>query len=124
MTNLSLIEDLAGQFGGPFVSGGNLTVVTGPSDPASSIAINGAFDGDSDQQLIDTSAANMLAVGDSFIIEFTATVNALELNGPLENQVTGSAVGVDSNGNRLLDENGNELMADDLSDNGLSLIHI
>ena len=120
LTNLSLIEDLESQFGSLLVEAGNLTLVSGPSDAGSSITLNSAgFDGSGDQELVDASATNLLAVGDSFVVEFTATIDALGLEGPLENQVTGTASGVDSNGNVLIGDNGQPMLAGDISDNGV-----
>ena len=40
---LSLLEDLAGQFGSAFVNAGNLTVTSGTSDPGSSITVDSAL---------------------------------------------------------------------------------
>ena len=119
LANLSLIEDLESQFGSVFRDAGNLVISAAPTNPASSITLNSAgWDGATDLELIDVSASNLLAVGDSFALEFTAEVNALEVTGPLLNQVTGVAQGTDTAGNLLTDSSGNPLNADDVSDNG------
>ena len=79
LTNLSVLEDLAAQFGPAFVSAGNLTLVTGPTDPASVIAIDSAWDGSGATQFIDNSGATgtLLAIGDSFTLQFDVIVLSL-----------------------------------------------
>ena len=120
LTNLSLIEDLQNQFGSVFLDAGNLQLINGPGNAASSIALNSSgWDGSAIVELLDRSAANLLAVGDSFTIEFTSTILAQNLTGPIENQVVGAALGVDANGNQLVDRSGALLTTIDESDNGI-----
>ena len=117
--NLSLIEDLASQFGDALSDAGNLTLSVPPSDPNSQIALNSAdWDGRADTELIDQNENNVLAVGDSFAFEFTVEISTVDVNGHLENQVSGSAEGIDAAGNSLFDSGGNRLVAQDVSDNG------
>ena len=40
LVNLSVVEDLASQFGAAFSSAGNLTLITGTTDPNSSVSLN------------------------------------------------------------------------------------
>ena len=66
LAGLSLTDDIATQFGPAFVSAGNLTLVTPPTDPASSVVINASFDGSVATEIIDQAASTLLAVGDSY----------------------------------------------------------
>ena len=119
--SLSLLEDIAGQFGSPFVDAGNLEIVSGPSDPGSSIAVNSAgFNGSSSIELIDTSAPNVLVVGDSFTVTFDVEIDSTDVTDPLENSITGSGGAIDANGDAVLDSNGNQIAANDLSDSGVN----
>lgn len=118
LASLSLIEDLAAQFGPAFVSVDNLRLVVAPTGPVSDIAINGQFDGSAVDQLLDQNVNNVLAIGDSFTIQFTVEVDPEGTTGPLNNQVVGTGDAVDVNGNALLDANGIPIFGSDLSDSG------
>ena len=121
--SLSLLEDIAGQFGSPFVDAGNLVLASAPSDPGSSIAVDSAgFNGSSVIEIIDTSAPNVLVVGDSFTVTFDVEINPALATEPLENSVTGSGGAIDENGDAILDSNGNQIAANDLSDSGVDPI--
>ena len=116
---LSLLEDLSGQFGSAFVNAGNLIVSSGTSDPGSSITVDSAlFNGSTNIELIDTSVSNTLVVGDSFTLEFDVEIDPREVADELVNQVDGNAEGVDANGNPILDSTGNPIVAEDVSDSG------
>ena len=117
LIDLSLLENLQSQFGSVFVEAGNLSITNGPTDPASSVAINSAWDGGTVIELL--ASNSQLAVGDSFVLEFTSVVDVRTATDLLENQVTGSATGVDENGNPLINQNGTTVIANDVSDNGL-----
>ena len=117
--SLSLVEDLASQFGAAFVSTSNLTLTAGPTDPTSSITLDSAgFNGSSSAELLDQAIDNKLAIGDSFTIEFTVEVDPAGTTGTLENQVAGNGNGVDQNGDPIFDSTGNQITAHDLSDSG------
>jgi len=116
---LSLIEDLQGQFGSALLDAGTVTLLSQPSDAGSSIAANAAFNGGSVVELLDPTNDNTLVVGDSFVLIFTVEVNALEVDGLLENQVTGESVALDSSGNAIVLADGSTLQAIDVSDNGV-----
>ncbi len=117
--SLSLLEDVASQFGGAFVDARNLTLASSPSDAQSSISVNSTgFNGNSSSELLDTSAANVLRVGDSFTLQFDVEINPADVTDPLENQVVGTAGAIDSSGMPLLDSAGNPIAASDLSDSG------
>jgi uncharacterized repeat protein (TIGR01451 family) len=120
LADLSLIEDLATQFGAPFVDAGDLILFSGPSNPGSSISLNSAgFNGNTDTQMIDQSASNLLQTGDSFVMRLTVEVDPTDVEaGDLDNQVVGSAAAVDENGNPLLSASGETLSANDFSDSG------
>jgi hypothetical protein len=118
--SLSLLEDLSAQFGSAFVAAGNLTLVTGPSDPDSNIMVDSAgFNGSSSIEIIDAAASKVLTVGDSFTVTFDVEIDPAGVTAPLENQVSGSGNGVDENGGEILDSNGNPIAASDLSDSGV-----
>ena len=117
--SLSLIEDLASQFGSAYVDAGNLTLVAGPGIDGSTISVDSAgFNGNTFIEIIDTSANNILVVGDSFTFEFDVEIDPREVTDELVNQVEGTADGVVANGDQILDSTGNPLVANDLSDSG------
>ena len=117
--NLSLVENLASQFGPSFVGARDLTLTAGPFDRDSFIVVDTTrFDGTSETNLLDQTANNILAVGDSFVIEFKVEVDPAGANGSLSNQVAGSGAAVDANGDLILDANGDPITDSDLSDSG------
>ena len=119
LASLSLLEDISTQFGSAFVAAGNLSIAGGTSDPVSNIVLDSAgWNGNSSIELLDPSNANILAVGDSFILQFDVEINPQEVTDPLENQVSGSGDAVDANGNPILNSNGEPIAADDVSDSG------
>ncbi len=118
--NLSLLEDVANQFGSAFVDAGNLSLTSGPSDAGSSISANSiGFNGNSNSALLDPSATNVLTVGDSITLQFDVEVDPTNVTDTLENQVVGNAGAIDSSGAPLLDSTGNPITATDLSDGGV-----
>ena len=125
LANLSVLEDIASQFGAPFVSAGGLTLTVPPADPASSIVLDGSFNGSSAAEVVDQAAATLLAVGDSFTFQFTVEVDldAGGTSGPLDNQVVAGGDAVDSNGNPLTDSSGAPITAMDESDSGTCLLY-
>lgn len=120
LASMSLIEDLANQFGDAYVNASGLRLTSGTTHASSNVALDsGGFNGGTSTELLDQSVNNVLAVGDSFTIEFTAEVDPLPVaDNPLLNQVTGSGSAVDANGNALIGEDGNAIVANDLSDSG------
>ena len=115
-----MLEDIATQFGAPFVSASGLTLTTAPADVNSSISIDGDWDGSGTTEMIDQSAASLLAVGDSFTVQFMVEVDldASGTSGPLDNQVVASGDAVDGQGNPILDSSGTPITATDDSDSG------
>ena len=101
LTNLSLIEDVAENFGAPFINASNLVLASGPSDPGSSISLNSGFNGGSNTELIDATATNLLQTGDSFVLEFDVEFDATLVMGVLSNQIEGSADAVDEDGDSV-----------------------
>ena len=131
LANLSLLEDLATQYGAVYVDAHSLTLVTPPADAASSVSLDSAnWNGGSVTELIDPSASTLLAVGDSFVLQFTVEIDATAATAPLTNQVTAGGTAVDADGNPFTDSSGAPIIASDDSDSGsdpnndLSLIHI
>ena len=119
LRDLSFLEDLSNQFGSAVVDAGGLTLTVAPTNAASDISINsGGWDGTTVVELMDTSAANLLKIGDSFTIEFTVDIDPLEVVGVLENQVEGLGNAIDDQGNLIFTNQGSILMAFDLSDSG------
>ena len=121
LADVSLIDDLATQFGGAFVSAGSPSVVTAPTDADSSITIDAAWDGDARAEIIDQSVTtNLLKVGDSFVVQITVTVDpdATGTSGPLNNQATAGGDAVDDLGNPLTNAAGDPIVTTDLSDSG------
>ena len=116
--DLSLVEDLATQFGGAFVSAGGLTIVSPTSDLGSSIAIDPAWDGDNVTEFL--AGGSTLASGDSFMLEFTAIVDATAFASTADtaNSVVGNGVAADSNGDPVTNANGDPVLVSDLSDAG------
>jgi len=116
LTNLSLTDDIAAQFGNAFVSASGLSVQnfvgtgTAPN-------VNGSWTSDTTQTIISGGTAN---VGDSFEVVFTVTIDpdAIGTSQPLDNQATATGEALDANGNPLTDANGNPIVATDVSDNG------
>ena len=119
LASISLLEDLATQFGSSLVDAGNLTLVSGPSNPSSSVAVDSAnFNGTTNIELIDGATASLLASGDSFTVQFDIEIDPREIEDTVGNQVTGSAGAVGANGDPLLDSNSNPIVGTDISDSG------
>jgi len=112
LANLTLQEDLATQYGPAYVNASNLTLTTPPADPTSTVTLDGAgFNGGSSTEIVDLTAASLLAVGDSFVFTFDAEIDAVAASGVLDNTVTVGGDAVDSNGNPLTDSTGAPISA-------------
>ena len=119
LDNLNIQENLASQYGAAYVNASGLTLVTPPTDPFSGFSLNAAnFNGGSDINVIDTSLGARLAVGDSFVFQFTAEIDIAQASGVLDNTVTVGGSAVDANGNPLTDSSGAPITATDNSDSG------
>ena len=116
LNNLTLVDDIANEFGSAFVSVGNVAVQnfvgTGTAP-----TINNGFTGDTTQSIISGGTAN---VGDRFEVVFTVTIDpdAAGASTSLTNQATAGGEALDSNGNPITDPSGNPLTATDVSDDG------
>ncbi len=117
LASLSLQEDLANQFGGALVGISGLQLADPPSNSGSNVAVNAPFDGATTTELLDT-ANSVLAVGDSFTLEFSVELDPTNVAGSVGNQISATAGAIDSSGNELLDSSGNPVVASDLSDSG------
>lgn len=107
ISNLSLVEDLFGQFGGAFqqivLQGGQVASIqasTAANDPEFNAAFNGNALGAGDSELIDNGGANtnLLQAGESITIRLIAEVDpdaigAILVSGALENQATVTGTG-------------------------------
>ena len=119
LENLSLLEDLASQFGDAFVNAGNLILSTLPGDAGSSISANSiGYDGFTNIDLLDQSSNSILQTGDSFEIQFDVEVQQSEDTEVLDNQVVGSGDAIDENGDPIMLSDGSIASAFDLSDSG------
>ena len=117
LSNLSVIEDLAAEFGPAFDSASNLTLFIPPTDPGSTITINTAWDGSGVTDAINnTPALTLLQAGDSFTLRFDVVVNPT--NSALDNQVTATGTAVNEAGKPITDGSGSLLVATDVSDSG------
>lgn len=120
LDNLSLVEDLAAQFGSVFSQARDLTLTTSTSNPSSQINLSSTFNGSSDTELLDQSAINTLHVGDYFTVEFVVELDAAAAGQTLENQIVGYGEAIDEQGNPIQDSTGNVLTAHDFSDSGVN----
>ena len=120
LAGLTLVEDLATQFGTALVSAGNATITVPPSIAGSNVVVDSAWDGAGATEIISQAASTLLAVGDSFTIQFTVEVDpdAVGAPGELDNQVTVGGDAVDANGDPITDSSGNPIMVSDDSDSG------
>ena len=119
LANLSLVEDLSDQFGTALVNAQNLTLVSPPANSASSVVLNGTFDGNSVVELVDAGSPSLLVAGDSFTVRFDVEIDGFAIgSAPLVNSVTGNAEAISETGAPIFDASGNLLTAMDTSDSG------
>ena len=119
LADLTLVEDLASQFGLALVSAGDIALATPPS-AASTIVLESGWDGDASTEMISQAAATLLAVGDSFTVEFTVEVDPDAVANPdqLDNQVIVGGNAVDESGVAIADSTGAPITTTDDSDSG------
>ena len=119
LASLSLLEDLAAQYGGGVVSAGGLAITVPPAGLGSSVTLDSSWDGVGMTEMVDSNIDSLLVIGDSFTLEFDVEVDPRQLvSSPTTNQVSATGQGVDSNGDPINDPNGNPLVAVDDSDSG------
>ena len=119
LANLTLSEDLAAQYGPAYVNAYNLALTTPPADPTSNIALDTAnFNGGTNTEIVNTVIPSVLAVGDSFIFEFSVEIDPVFATSTINNTVTAGGDAVDANGNPLTDSTGAPITATDDSDSG------
>ena len=119
LANLTLSEDLATQLGAAFENASGLSLTTPPSDPSSSVTLDRVnWDGATFTEIVDISQPSSLAVGDSFVFEFTVEIDAAEVGGLLENTVTVGGDAVDADGEPINDSTGAPITTTDDSDSG------
>jgi hypothetical protein len=114
--SLSLQEDLATQFGDAFVGVSGFQLAQPPASSDSDVALNVPFDGTGVTEMI--AANSILAVGDSFTLEFSVELDPTSVAGSVGNQISATAGAIDDSGNPLLDSSGNPVLGSDLSDSG------
>jgi len=102
LTNLSLVDEIADQFGAAFVGVTTAPAILSPPANAASVAptTNGGYNGDLDSEMLGLDGS--LEPGDSLTVRLVIEVDA-SMAGPsgLENQATAS--GADSFGNDITD---------------------
>ena len=79
LSNLSLSEDIASQFGAAYISATTPTITVGATDPGSSVPaslINGGWNGDTSLDMFDAAeTGEVLVAGDDFTITFDVVVD-------------------------------------------------
>ena len=125
LADISLVDDLATQFGDAFIGAGSLTFATAGAPPAgSSITLDAGWNGDGTDgiaEMVDQSVTtNVLKPGDSFVVQITVTVDpdATGTSGTLNNQATVGGDAVDDMGNPRTNVAGDPIVTTDLSDSG------
>ena len=96
-----------------------MTLTVPPADPTSTVTLDSAnWNGGGNTEIVNTALPSLLAVGDSFVFEFTVEIDAAQATGVLENQVTAGGDAVDEDGTPYTDSNGDPITAEDDSDSG------
>ena len=116
LANLTLTDDVAAMFGNAFVSAG-VPVVQNFSGSGIPPQVNASWAGDTSQNIL---TDGTLAVGESFEVVFTVTVDP-DADGVIQglsNQAEAVGLAVNPDGSPVLDANGDPAFASDLSDDG------
>ena len=95
LTNISLVENLSGDFGSAFLGVGDVTIVSPPSDVRSILTLDRSWNGNGVVEIVDQTLSSLLAAGDSFKIHYAIELDAEKLGVPrkLKNQtVSGTEV--------------------------------
>ncbi|TWU31969.1 SdrD B-like domain-containing protein [Novipirellula artificiosorum] len=120
LDQLSLLDDVAAQFGNAFVSiEASSLVMSHPTGTGVFPVVNTAWETDTTAQMIDATGASLDA-GASFEISFNVIVDPDGIDGlsqELTNQATAAGRGLDESGAPLLD-GGIPIITTDLSDSG------
>ena len=113
LDSVEILDDIAAQFGGQFLAA---TIDSVTTSGAATVAVNGAWTGDTAQSLI-SHTGSPLAVGDTIQVVFTVTIDP-DASGTstsgLENQATSTGTGI----NPDTGAPDPTLLASDISDNG------
>ena len=117
LAELTLVEDLAGQFGSVLLRAGKVALASPPSHARSRVNLDGAWSGDGATELINQTTSPRLAVGDSFTVEFTVEVDPSAVGGPksLENQIVVTGEPVEVINENLLSSNDDVVLATEIS---------
>ena len=130
---MSLVDDIAAEFGNAFVEVVAGSLVVTPGATATPPGINAAWEGDTSLNLLDGSG--VLAIGESIEVSFTVTIDPDGIDSVsqgLENQGTAAADGINPD-TGMADpalattddsDNGTDPDAENGEDDMLSLIHI
>lgn len=107
LTNLSVTDDVAVQFGSGFVGIQAAPSVANATATATAPAINSGFDGSTPNSNLLNAPGYVLPEGESFTLEFTVEVdpNAASIPSPLENTAQVAATGLDPMGGVIVDDN-------------------
>ena len=100
------------------MSASGLVITTPTTGLNSTVTLSSTWDGFSDTELVDTAAASLLEIGDSFTLEFDVEVIASQLPADPTNTVSADANAVDANGSPISNPDGTPLTASDDSDSG------
>lgn len=105
LTNLSVTDDVAVQFGSGFV--GIQAAPSVANSTATAPTANAGFDGSTPNSNLLNAAGYVLPEGESFTLEFTVEVdpNAASIPSPLENTAQVAATGLDPMGGVIVDDN-------------------
>ena len=116
LDNLTVLDDVAAQFGPAFVATGTPTIQNF-SGSGVTPTISSNWLGDTSQNLV---TGGRLEAGASFEITFTITIDPDAAISPadLSNQAMVSGAGVNPDGTPMTDASGNPIVAADDSDNG------
>ena len=123
LANLSLVEDLASQFGSVLVRAGKVILASPPSHPSSRVTLDDSWNGDGVTELVEQTSPALLAVGDSFTVRFATEVSPNPVGGPStdNNQVVVSGEPVELIHENLLSSDNDVILATEVSDIGASL---
>jgi len=123
LAELTLVEDLADQFGSVLLRAGKVALASPPSHARSRVKLDGSWNGDGATELVKQTISPRLAFGDSFTVEFSVEVDPSAAGGPstLENQAVVSGKPVEVIPEELLASSDDVILATEVADAGADL---